>query len=617
MQTVYKRFGLILLLFFLLTAATAYLVYRAYSDLNRQLISRTALLLGKAVEDALRNTADKKLEQLSAAEKRRLRALMDNMTSESGSIIHILLINPDMKILLSSDRSIEGQHYKSSTELKNILSNQPLVLEKTWQNNTRVLDVILPLNDANKNIFGYLRLVISRAELTTFFSDLFAVFVPLILVFGLLLFYSFYLARKVYRKPLESLKNLATRMDKGDYSYRIDYQNNDEFTSTFQQLNKTIERVSILDEGYKQAARRISKLLHAVDESVLLLDENLRVTSYNEAARRLFRTPDEETFDTHFRHIYNENTDLKSILNEARQTLEPIEQRDVTIWLPDDSELLTRLSLQLYTESGKVTSYLLSFKDVALLEELQNNLNRSMKFGVIAGLASSVSHEIKNPLSAMAIHADILNTRIGRLDPADENNLQKSLSVLQNEIKRLNRITHQFFNLARVRRSDLTIISLNSVINDVLLLVQQQTIERNISLESALESNIEMIYGDPDQLKQVFLNLLLNAFQAIERDGTVQVRSYQQGATVLVEIEDDGAGMDESVQGKLFELYFTTKEDGGGIGLAVSKNIMQAHGGFIRFSSTPGKGTCFTLGFPRKEQTTQLNLPAFRKNQSS
>ncbi len=612
MKAVYKRLIIILTIFLIVSLLSGAFIYRTYAKLNQQLISRTALLLGRAVEDALRNTADKNLERLTRREKKRLRTLMNSMTTESGSIIHILLINTRMKILLSSDRSIEGQQYKSAAELQKILSNQPLVQDKTWGNGQKVLDVILPLQNDQSEILGYLRLVLSYSEVTGLYKDLSLLFVPIMLLFALVLIFTFYFASRAYRTPLESIRNMASQIDKGDYSYRIEYSGNDEFTDTFRQLNKAIEKVGILDESYKQASKRISTLLKAVDESVVVLDQDENVSSFNEAAYAFFRTPPEADFVIFFRNLYAENPELRALVRETRESGRAVTNRELTLWLADESEILSRVSIQVYKEDDRVTSYLLSFKDAYSLQELENNLQRSMMFGVIAGLASSISHEIKNPLSSMAMHTEVLSNRLGTLEWKEKEKVTRSLQVLQNEVKRLSRITNQFFNLARMKEANLTLINLNAVLNDVLFLVQQQTIERNIHLESELTAHMDFIYGDADQLKQVFLNILLNAFQAIGKNGTVTVRSFQRNQRIVVEIKDTGAGMSKEVKQHIFDLYFTTKEDGGGIGLALCRNIVLAHEGTIEFESEPGRGTQFTLEFPRKEQTTQLHIPVKR-----
>ena len=152
-------------------------------------------------------------------------------------------------------------------------------------------------------------------------------------------------------------------------------------------------------------------------------------------------------------------------------------------------------------------------------------------------------------------------------------------------------------------------IRINSILEDVLVLVQQQAIERNIHIETELDEKIDLIYGDPDQLKQVFLNIVLNAFQAIEQTGKVILRTRSDHHRIFVDISDNGKGMSPEVQQRIFDLYFSTKDDGAGVGLAISKNIIQMHDGRISFESAVGKGTTFTLDFPRKDQTTQTKIP--------
>ncbi len=614
MRPVLKRILPILLIFILVVLGSGYFIYRSYARLNEELVRRTSLLLGKAVEDALRNGADRNLQRLTRTEKKRLRSLMNSMTTETGSIIHILLINSDMKILLSSDRSIEGQQYKSAQELQNLRSTRPLVLNKTWQGGLKVLDVIIPLKNANQKVFGYLRLILSRKELADFYGDLSVIFLPIVLLFSLLLIFTFYFVSRSYRSPLESLRTMASRLDKGDYSYRIHYDQKDEFTDTFSRLNKTIEKVSVLSEGYKKAEKRISTLLRAVDQSIVILDYEGRVSAYNESALHFFHCPQNNDFMMFFQTILSRNRELQTLINRARESGRSITDKEVTIWLEKSRDVLARVTCQIYKEGQNIVNILLSFKDAHLLDELQSNLQRSMKFGVIANLASSISHEIKNPLSAMAIHTEILSNRMRKIHMEDAEKLQKSLDILQNEVKRLNRITQQFFSLARVKRTDLTLIQINGVIKDVLALVKQQAIERNIKIESELEANLDFIYGDADQLKQVILNLVINAFQAIGQKGTVYLRTHSSERRIMVEIQDTGKGMSEEVQQHIFDLYFSTKEDGGGIGLAVSKNIMQVHEGRISFESAPGQGTKFILDFPRKDKTTQLNIPVVEQD---
>ena len=609
MKPIYQRLIIIVVIFLIATTTSAYYLIKSYSDLNKQLLQRSALILGKAVEEALLNVADQNMDMLTVREKTLLRSLMNSMTTETGSIIHILLINNNMTILLSSDKSIEGHKYKSPSELENLTAEQPRVLSKTWSDSTKVLDVIIPMINKENQIFSYLRLVVSQKEMVSFYKDLSTVFFPIFAIFGFLLFFTFYFVSHAYTRPLESLKKVAIQLDSGNFDENIDYAGKDEYTDTFKVLSDTIKKVGVLSEGYRKAEKRIANMLQVVDESIILLDVHGRVISYNEAAKNILRCPEDQVFPRYFELIKASSRELSNAISFAVMDGKIIENEEVIIWLPDGQDMQLRISSQISREDEQITGILFTFKDLRLLKDLENNLQRSMQFGVIANLASSISHEIKNPLSSLAMHTDVLSNRIANMPFAREEKILKSLNVLKTEGKRLNRIFDQFLKLARAKPADLTLIRINSILEDVLVLVQQQAIERNIQIETELDENIDFIYGDPDQLKQVFLNIVLNAFQAIEQTGKVILRTRADHHRIFVDINDDGKGMSPEVQQRIFDLYFSTKEEGAGVGLAISKNIIQMHDGRISFESAPGKGTIFTLDFPRKDQTTQTNIP--------
>lgn len=617
MKLLYKRIFFALGLFAVVIGFSGYLIYKAYESLGEDIVRRTALLIGASVNEVLVNASDANLEYLTNNEKRTVRRLMRSLTSEEGNIIHILLINDKMRILLSSDPSIEGREYTSIEELENLQGDKPKVITKAWDDSIRVVDVILPLKDEENNVYGYLRLVLSQKGIQNFYADISLIFVPLVIVFALLIGFTIYFISSSYTKPLESIEKMAKNLSAGDFDYRINYSRKDQFTDTFSRINKSLEKVSVINEGYKKAEKRIHALLQAVDESIILLDQKKRVSSYNDASIELFQCPVQIIFENHFEQILNTNRELKQVIENSYTANENFQGKEMILWLPDGQDVLARVSSFVFKEDDKLSGLLLTIKDQKLLNELQRNLQRSMKFGVIANLASSISHEIKNPLSSMAIHVEILNVRLKELELANKESIDKSLNVLQNEIKRLNRIISQFFNLARIKKTDLNLISINAIIEDVLTLIGQQAIERNIKIETDLNPAIEKIYGDDDQLKQVFLNIVLNAFQAINHDGITRIRTSDDNKGVLVEIEDNGSGMSKEVKQRMFELYFTTKQDGGGIGMSICKNIVEAHEGRITFESQPGKGTTFFIKFPDKDQTTLTKTAISRINKPS
>ena len=342
-----------------------------------------------------------------------------------------------------------------------------------------------------------------------------------------------------------------------------------------------------------------------------MLDVDKQVTSYNEAAVRLFRAEKEE-FETWFAQIISGNVELNQLLGRCLKSGEEVHEQSMLIYFPDNSDKLLKLNIQLMREDESVTGLFISFKDMELLSELENNLLRSMKFGVITNLASSISHEIKNPLSALALHAEILDNRIRKIAMDDKEKVIKSLDTLQNEVRRLNRIIQQFLSLARPTRLELQIIDLNKVVQDVAELIHQQAQEQKVTVTVSLAEKIEKVYGDEDQLKQVLLNILLNAFAAIEGEGKIYIRTRMERNRVFIDVRDTGKGIDKAIQNRIFDLYFTTKKDGGGIGLAICKNIIEMHEGRLEFDSVMNKGTIFTIELPTKDQATRTGLPALK-----
>lgn len=227
-------------------------------------------------------------------------------------------------------------------------------------------------------------------------------------------------------------------------------------------------------------------------------------------------------------------------------------------------------------------------------KQLQEATARKEKLLALGHLAAGVAHEIRNPLSSIKGLARYFAERT----PADGEAHQLAL-VMAREADRLNRVVSELLELVRPAHLKYQSVDLNEVITHSLQLVSQDAASRTISLKFIAQPALCRIQADPDRLKQVLLNLYLNAIHAIGRDGviTVAVRECGDGR-VKVSVADSGKGMTAEQLQAIFTPYFTTKADGTGLGLAVVQNIVEQHGGTIDAESTPGKGALFTLYLP-------------------
>jgi signal transduction histidine kinase len=582
---------------------TGLFVISRINILQDNLIKETTLKIARSANNEFRNISESVFGRLSKYQKMRIRQWLVNLVETDDTIIKIHIIDPENKILFSHDNKEEGKSFSLPEESKWTDLDSLRVWNKFISENSQMVEATIPFAGGKDIESGFLYAQFGKSELMKSFDNLRDMAIIILIALSIVSFGFIIFLDRMYKRPLMQFNNAIAKLAEEDFTYRVKYKKKDEFTDTFTKLNRTIEKVGYLKEDYKKAEKRIVSLLKAVNDSILVVDTKKNVTSFNDATYKFFKS-NKDAFSNWFVKILATNRELNDHLSKVLKGGGRIRDKELTVFLPDDTEILVKMSIQALQEEDLVQGAVLTFKDLHLINELENNLLRSMKFGVIANLASSISHEIKNPLSAMALHAEILEGQIKKMEIKQRTKVLKSIETLQSESRRLNRIIQQFLTLARPSRLELNLIKLNDIVEDVLELIHQQAQEIGVRIVSELDPSIGVIYGDEDQLKQVFLNLILNAFAATDADGRVEIITNSEIDRVVVQIKDTGRGIPESVRKKIFDLYFTTKTDGGGIGLAVCQNIIKAHDGRIDFESTEGKGTTFTILLPIKDPTT-------------
>lgn len=230
-----------------------------------------------------------------------------------------------------------------------------------------------------------------------------------------------------------------------------------------------------------------------------------------------------------------------------------------------------------------------------LLERMESHLDVASRLTAISRITGSVAHEIKNPLNAISLHLDLLRERFGGPD-AD---LTAAIDVLSKEVRRLDRVVKTFLDFSRPVEVRLEEVDLAALAHEVSDLMQPQARLAKIDLQfEALAKPPSLIRGDPDMLKQAVLNLVTNALDAMKDGGHLRLSVVRVDDLVTMEVADDGPGIPPDLRNKVFQLYFTTKPKGSGIGLAMTYRAVQLHNGTIDFTSEDGRGTTFRLQFP-------------------
>ncbi len=221
------------------------------------------------------------------------------------------------------------------------------------------------------------------------------------------------------------------------------------------------------------------------------------------------------------------------------------------------------------------------------------------KRNLLARLLSHLAHEIRNPLSSLDIHVQLLEEDLS----ANGTNLAKNtldrFQIIHAEIRRLENIVTRFLQLAGPSDLEVGRLSLNQLVLQTADLLRPDALEKSIKFETELEEGLPEIEADAVQLSQALINLIINALQAVPATGCVRVRTRKVDVNkVALDVVDNGPGIAPAEQSKIFEPYFTTKTQGSGLGLWITQQIILAHGGTLTVESAPAKGSTFTVCIP-------------------
>jgi two-component system NtrC family sensor kinase len=227
------------------------------------------------------------------------------------------------------------------------------------------------------------------------------------------------------------------------------------------------------------------------------------------------------------------------------------------------------------------------------LRAAQEQLVRNEKLAALGRLAAGVAHEVNNPLQPILNCLEVAVEDIENNQPVDV----EVLRVAEKEVQRIKSIVARLLDFARPSTTDKTEYDLADLVREVLTLARKQLERMHVQIHTKL-SPVSPLTGTPAQLKQVFLNLVINAMEAMPEGGDLTVEVFEEDGGAKVVIADTGMGMDSHTVERIFEPFYSTKEDGTGLGLAVSYGIIQGHGGEIRADSKPNKGTRFTVWLP-------------------
>jgi signal transduction histidine kinase len=231
--------------------------------------------------------------------------------------------------------------------------------------------------------------------------------------------------------------------------------------------------------------------------------------------------------------------------------------------------------------------------------QLEEQLRRSEHLSSLGEMAAGISHEIRNPLGIIRSSAELLKKKMNGFEPSN-----RIPDVIVEESNRLNDIITDFFNFAKPRRPNLIPCRVDEILEKNITFLSSQANEQGYRIRTDYGPELPEISGDSDMLYQAFLNLLINAMQAMPGGGQINIKTESANGAVKILIEDEGEGVPENLKSKIWDPFFTTKEKGTGLGLGIVKNIIESHGGDIRIFNRPDRGSRVHVNLPCKKRSS-------------
>ena len=592
-------------------------------DSNLLVANQIRFALQKALETGLK---DRKVDPNNPAELRELaatvvrdnaalQAVVESVNRYSLTVYDINIGDNQSKTLLSTDSENFDKPLPVRPNYKQLLDAEPVQLMEAVFGSPRIFDVVVPL-DRNGEPFASVHVGVRTTLLLAVYKPwLTSARTLMELVLGTALIAAFLLSNLA----LEPLEEISRQLD---YWTAASEETEDEEKAPRQDMAARVsnkidligQRMRNVEEVFSALKENLDQILGNLQGGILLFTGDGRAVLVSEAARRFLAVEKESILGLHAREIFDRSTVLGQTLREAFEAGITLVQEEVRT--ETGRRIQASLDFIHDDESRHGLGALVTLHDLESAEEIESELELSRRMAAIGRLTSGVGHEVKNPINAIVVHLELLKTKLGDASaPA-----VRHLEIIDAEIHRLDRVVQMLVDFSRPVELQLREQDLRSVIGDVLTLAAEELSTRNVTLVSHMPSTPLMANVDADLLKQATLNVIQNGAQAMPDGGRLEVvleegRESGRGSFVngsaqrqpttssawkfaVLRISDEGPGIPEDIREKIFDLYFTTKTGGSGIGLAMTYRILQLHHGSIEVQSKVDRGTEFQLRIP-------------------
>jgi signal transduction histidine kinase len=588
-------------------------------DTNQMVAEQIRLALENALEAGLKDQKVDpnnpwQLRALAAAATRgdaSLQATVESVERYSLTVYDVNIADSQGNTLFSANPDSEDKPIPERPNYKLLLDAGPMQLIAEVFGQPKVFDVVVPLN-RNGQPFASVHVGVRTTLLSAFYRPWLTQALWLTtFALGAALLVAFLLGNLA----LQPMEEISRQLDywttggaAGGTAAAVAPSPNQELaTQVSNKIEMIGQRMRNVEEVFSALKENIDQILGNLQDGILLFTGDGRAVLVSDAARRFLHRERDVILGLHARDIFDRSTLLGRSLWEAIDAGVSMVQEEI----PTETGRRVQASVDfIYDDETKQgLGALVTLHDLESAEEIESELELSRRMAAIGRLTSGVGHEVKNPINAIVVHLELLKAKLGEASgPAT-----RHLDVIDAEIHRLDRVVQTLVDFSRPVELQLREQDLRDVISDVLALATEELSTRNVTLVSGMPNEPLIANVDADLLKQAALNVIQNGAQAMPEGGRLEVvlEGDQKVAgtgdktspttawkSAVLRITDQGPGIPEEIKEKIFDLYFTTKSGGSGIGLAMTYRILQLHHGSVEVQSERDRGAEFRLRIP-------------------
>jgi PAS domain S-box-containing protein len=518
--------------------------------------------------------------------------LNNMLQSARGSWVFLMdaaLIGPEGKALLHTDASLVGKVVPTRPDFQQVLSARFRDQLRLVYGPPAVYDVSYGLR-LNGEPFGSVRIGVSPVFLKreinikvmhALYVSIASIFASLLLSAGI---------SNLALGPLKEINRNLDRMGGGDpEEFANEPGGHDEFGLVSLKIANLGRQIRDSKEIFSALKDNVDQLMSNLQDGLMLFSRDSRVVLVSAPVEALLGRSRADLLGRPVQEVFDRHSHMGTALLDAFDRRRPLSEREF-----DASGKRVQVSLDFVQEKNSQIGALLIMRDAESVRRIGDEIELSRRLSASGRLTRGVAHEVKNPINAIVLHLQLLRNKLAHQEP----DTRRHMDIIESEIRRLDRVVQTLVDFTRPRDLHLEEVDLRHLMEDVAQLAAPDAEQHGVTIERHMPEQRLPIRVDVDLMKQAMLNVVINGVQAMPDGGLLAISARREGTAVVAEVHDQGAGIPQDMHDKVFELYFTTKKDGSGIGLAQTYQILQWHYGSVDFESGDGAGTTFRFHLP-------------------